>query len=572
MSAEPPADTARERAPRHHGLDALRAYAMFLGVVLHAAMAYIPGVPWGSHDPDAAGWVGLVLYAIHGFRMQLFFFVAGFFTWMLIQRRGSRETLRHRFHRILLPCLAGVVVVLPVQHAVEGWAIRNETSVPVKGKGNERAQAFVDALRGRQSRSAIAQLDSGLDPDSQDPAFGVTLLGWAALCDDARVAGELVRRGADVNGRDRGQSTPLNSAAFRGSVAVAKLLLESGADPTLKSQDGYTPLQSALAPPALSDGIAQALSIQLPPEPARTASRREVIRMLPGGNDILAKSGGATPETRFATGIVAWREAYGAWLANGPALGATPGAFHLWTTNLFDHLWFLWMLWWMVLLTVAATPWIARISPGAFPWLSRRDRILWLVLPTAALQVFQGLGGPVIGADTSTGLGPMPHVFAYYLLFFAAGALVQHRGFVPSTKSKEWVFELGLANLVCLPIALTFVSSQNASGLFLGGVAQGAYAWLSIFGLIGLFNRFLDRESPRVRFLADSSYFLYIFHIIPVLVLQHGLRGVSLPVAAKLVLVTAAATVGLLVIYQFGVRFTWLGTFLNGKKDRPRTA
>ena len=40
-------------------------------------------------------------------------------------------------------------------------------------------------------------------------------------------------------------------------------------------------------------------------------------------------------------------------------------------------------------------------------------------------QWFMGDGGatPIFGPDTSTGLLPIPHVFAYYAIFFGFGAL-----------------------------------------------------------------------------------------------------------------------------------------------------
>jgi fucose 4-O-acetylase-like acetyltransferase len=91
---------------------------MFLGVILHASMAYIPNVPWGSHDPAAADWVGLILLGIHGFRMQLFFVISGFFTLMLLQRRGIQSVVKQRFLRILIPCLLCLITVLPAQHAI----------------------------------------------------------------------------------------------------------------------------------------------------------------------------------------------------------------------------------------------------------------------------------------------------------------------------------------------------------------------------------------------------------------------------------------------------------------------
>ena len=90
--------------PRRHDLDALRAVAMLLGIILHAALAFVP-FPWVVQDPRQQEGFGLFFFAIHGFRMPLFFMMSGFFSAMLWRRRGLKSLLQHRFQRVLLPFL-----------------------------------------------------------------------------------------------------------------------------------------------------------------------------------------------------------------------------------------------------------------------------------------------------------------------------------------------------------------------------------------------------------------------------------------------------------------------------------
>jgi peptidoglycan/LPS O-acetylase OafA/YrhL len=555
-------------SPRYHALDALRAYAMFLGVVLHASMAYIPNVPWGSHDPAAADWVGLILLGIHGFRMQLFFVISGFFTLMLLQRRGVQNVIKHRFMRILLPCLLCLITVLPAQHAIEGWATRSEAGAIVRSSKDENATAFVNYLKADQPDKAVQLLAAGLDPNAQDPMFGLTMLAWAALTDDGPVAGELIKRGANVNGRSRNQSTPLNAAAFRGSVMVAQLLLEQNADTTLKSADGDTPLRSAFAPADATAGIATLLSIKLPPDADLIKGRQSVIRLLPGGDEALRGSPDAGFGKRTQQGLPALRSAYTKWLVSGVVLGSGPAAFNFFLTNVFDHLWFLWLLWWMVLILAAMTNIFDRIPIGRLTWLGKPWRIAILVIPTGILQALQGLFAPIVGPDTSIGLIPMPNVFVYYLFFFLVGALIYRAGILDAAPTKGWIAELVIANVVCFPLAIVLLAGRDTGGLVIGGIVQGFYAWLSIFGLIGFFRAKLSGESPVARYLSDASYFVYIFHIIVVLFFQHLLHSVGLPAGIKLMLVALMTTGILLGVYQLGVRYTFIGTLLNGKKTR----
>ena len=56
----------------------------------------------------------------------------------------------------------------------------------------------------------------------------------------------LISRGAPVDGRGSPSGhTPLHEAAFNGDAALARLLLESGADRRLPTGDGQTALEIA---------------------------------------------------------------------------------------------------------------------------------------------------------------------------------------------------------------------------------------------------------------------------------------------------------------------------------------
>lgn len=97
---DPPSD-------RLYALDAVRAFALLSGVVLHAALAYVmqPG-DWGVgvRTPDLGLWA--FVHYIHDFRMQLFFLLAGFFGARVVSRRGVRAFVRDRVVRIGLVFIA----------------------------------------------------------------------------------------------------------------------------------------------------------------------------------------------------------------------------------------------------------------------------------------------------------------------------------------------------------------------------------------------------------------------------------------------------------------------------------
>ena len=114
----------------------------------------------------------------------------------------------------------------------------------------------------------------------------------------------------------------------------------------------------------------------------------------------------------------------------------------------------------------------------------------------------------------------------------------------------------------------------------IGTVFYGASAVLFSIGLVGLFERFLRSPRPWVRWVADSSYWIYIIHL-PVVTLltfylahldRQGwlkhLTGFSW--SAELKFLAACVVTGILgiVTYRYLVRYTPLGTLLNGKRTK----
>ncbi|MFT4164792.1 MAG: acyltransferase family protein [Microlunatus sp.] len=100
---------------RLHGLDALRAGALLLGIVLHSLLPFVPGVPWLVVDNGSRMVAGIPVYVIHLFRMALFMLLAGYFGRMVLHRRGTTAYLKDRLVRILLPFVAfWPLAVLPL--------------------------------------------------------------------------------------------------------------------------------------------------------------------------------------------------------------------------------------------------------------------------------------------------------------------------------------------------------------------------------------------------------------------------------------------------------------------------
>lgn len=114
--------TDAEPNARFHSMDALRAFALLLGVVFHAAESFCPGrESWAIIDSQAHWGFDLFQHVCHSFRMEIFFLIAGFFAHLVYHRRGAKRFVQNRIHRIAVPFVLGWVVLYPAFTAIWLW-------------------------------------------------------------------------------------------------------------------------------------------------------------------------------------------------------------------------------------------------------------------------------------------------------------------------------------------------------------------------------------------------------------------------------------------------------------------
>jgi len=559
--------------PRRHDLDALRAFAMLLGIALHGAIPYAPGFPWAIQDSQTSEAFLLLFMIIHGFRMPLFFLISGYFTMMMWRQRGLSALLRQRALRILLPCLLGLVTILPLSHwlgrlaAGPGAGSVAGAAGQAAGKsGMVQTASVAAAVRAgdlSQLKSLLVDATAANQPDVQ---FQVRPLSWAAMHGNLQAVQLLLDAGAEIDGGNADGSTALHGAAFTGHPEIVRLLLERQADPLKANLAGDPPAKSALADAAVT-GFIQGL-LRLPPrDPQETMTgRQECLKLLPPLPDADQVS---------ESGLLdQWRGSYREFLTsprwNLSAVSAeNPQPFHLLLTPVFDHLWFLWFLCWIVAGFALLAPLAKRLS-GCCAAAGRLSGLLtvgWLqcvwLLPTVLTMCFMGLFGPAFGPDTSVGIVPQPHVLLYYTIFFTFGCLYFAAADGAAHLGRWWWLTLSLSLLVLLP--LSFLPDQSR---LLSALIQSAFAWWMSFGCLGFFRRFLMSGSRWIRWLSDSSYWLYLMHLPLLFAIQAPLRSWNMSPFLKFGLSCAVCTGLLLLSYQWLVRYTWLGALLNGRRKR----
>jgi glucans biosynthesis protein C len=107
---------------RLHALDAVRAFALLLGVAFHASMSFLEPRIWIVGDASTSPAMDVFFFVAHIFRMTLFFVIAGFFARMLLERRGAAGFVKDRAKRILLPFVVFWPIVLASIIAVVIWS------------------------------------------------------------------------------------------------------------------------------------------------------------------------------------------------------------------------------------------------------------------------------------------------------------------------------------------------------------------------------------------------------------------------------------------------------------------
>ncbi len=212
---------------RRSDLDALRAGAMLLGIVLHASLSFFPSY-WTVTDRQQNDSFRILFSAIHGFRMPLFFVMSGFFSAMLLHGRGRGALVKHRFHRVLLPLLVGMFTVVPLTVGISTVAMMSAARKPGGTAAAENASTIWSAARVGDIEAIERHLASGLAVDANDPERGGTPLMWAAVTGRAEAIELLIWRGADVNAVDRDGGTALHAAAFLGHEKAVDMLMRNG--------------------------------------------------------------------------------------------------------------------------------------------------------------------------------------------------------------------------------------------------------------------------------------------------------------------------------------------------------
>ncbi len=241
------------------------------------------------------------------------------------------------------------------------------------------------------------------------------------------------------------------------------------------------------------------------------------------------------------------------------------------------HMWFLYYLIWFCVLSAALAPVWARlpaalragVDTGFLKLAGSWWGPLLLAVPLAIVGSFYRAG--MLAANGSF-IPQLPDL-VHHGLFFACGLLAwrhQDRLFPYLTRTCWRNLLLGFAVFVVALAGFKIFTTRPGSVPHLeAGIAYvyNLTSWLWSFALIGLFLRYVPQQNRVLRYVSESSYWVFLVHML--CTIGFGAMLYTLPVGAitKMALNILATTVVCLLSYQLLVRHTFIGVLLNGRKQ-----
>ena len=174
--------------------------------------------------------------------------------------------------------------------------------------------------------------------------------------------------------------------------------------------------------------------------------------------------------------------------------------------------------------------------------------------------------------DNPLTLVPEIPALVHYYLFFILGILANKTPLLTNDikqKSKYLLRGGLLFGLTAIVPQLWFENTDLEYFLLikLAAILLSCFAiYFLVFGLWGYFMRLKLKDSKVLRYVTDSSYWVYISNMPIVVIIQIILIPCDIPVFLKFMISFFGAFTISMFFYEYFVRYTFIGKFLNGKK------
>jgi glucan biosynthesis protein C len=234
------------------------------------------------------------------------------------------------------------------------------------------------------------------------------------------------------------------------------------------------------------------------------------------------------------------------------------------------HTMHLWFLYYLVLFSIMSfalglvfrkLPWFTSKSSQLISYIIQRPLLKVTVFSLVTFLILLIMNRTWVA--TSLSFTPDFNTFIFYAFFYFFGwVLFKSKSLLSSFMRYDWLLSI----LAIALFTILFFTDNSTVNKELIMLAKGLNVWLFIFGFTGLFIRYASQHSAIMRYVSDSSYWVYLLHL-PLTAFIPGLfAGFALPAFIKFSLVMLATTFICFITYHYLVRNTFIGNFLNGRR------
>ena len=231
------------------------------------------------------------------------------------------------------------------------------------------------------------------------------------------------------------------------------------------------------------------------------------------------------------------------------------------------HLWFLYYL-----VMFSFTSFLVGLAFNKLPWFtSKSSQLISFIIqrPLLKIVVFSLITFLLLltmnrtWVATSLSFTPDLNTFIFYAFFYFFGwVLFKSKSLLSSFMTYDWIFII----LGLILFTTYFLMDTSTLSLLLIMVIKSVNVWLFIFGFTGLFIRYASTHSAIMRYVSDSSYWVYLLHLPLTALLPSYLMGFAAPAVVKFLIVMLGTAFVCFISYHYLVRNTFIGKFLNGRR------
>ncbi|MCX8472488.1 MAG: acyltransferase family protein [Sediminibacterium sp.] len=239
-----------------------------------------------------------------------------------------------------------------------------------------------------------------------------------------------------------------------------------------------------------------------------------------------------------------------------------------------EHLWFLYYLLLItgtvvvLALLLKKTPKFTHLITFIFEWIIQKPFVRILFFSFLIILILATFNRSMeIGSFT---LRPDLHTFIFYLFFYFLGwILFKSKNYLDIFMRYDWVsLVMGIILNVIRGLIIKNYNLVPNSPTPLLILLSSFSICFCIFGIIGLFIRYSSYYSSKLGYISQASYWVYLIHMPITAILPAFIWKFAVPAVAKFLIVFSVTTMICFLSYHYLVRRTFIGIFLNGRKNK----